>query len=219
MSYFFGLSGWIKFSRIARLGSLLEGKQVMKLAEILDEITGNHRGATTEDIRNIFGEYHNLLRWLTGFLIGDEKLADDCMVDACTIAETQTPEFHEWLIHWAARATVGCARQRQYAQLAELASKYERSEAAPEKHPPISTEHLLSLVKNSDDIHARLDVLCRFVLVLRGIANDSYEDVATQLGISFTAAQRAYCVAFDIIELTRDGVPCNADAAGCHVNY
>ena len=72
----------------------------MKLARIFEEIIGNRRGATPDDIRKVFGDYHNLLRWLTGFLIGDEKLADACMVDACTIAETQTPDFHEWLVHW-----------------------------------------------------------------------------------------------------------------------
>lgn len=133
----------------------------MKLARIFEEIIGNRRGATPDDIRKVFGDYHNLLRWLTGFLIGDEKLADACMVDACTIAETQTPDFHEWLVHWGARATVGCALQRQQANIAELAPKYEKSEPAHLKHLALSPEYFLLLIKNSKDIHARLDVLCR----------------------------------------------------------
>ncbi|MGC2111381.1 MAG: hypothetical protein WA655_17840, partial [Candidatus Korobacteraceae bacterium] len=63
---------------------VLEVDEVMKLAEILEEIRGGHRCATTEDIRKIFGDYHNVLRWLAIFLIEDEKLADAYIVDACT---------------------------------------------------------------------------------------------------------------------------------------
>jgi hypothetical protein len=164
---------------------VLEGKEVMKLATLLGEITGNHRCATPDDIRKVFGDYHNLLRWLTGFLVGDEKLADACIVDACTIAETESPDFHEWLVHWGARATVGCALQRQHANIAELASKYE-SEPAHRKHPALSPEYFLSLV-------------------LRGIANDSYDKVAAQLGVSRSAVEGAYCVALDALELASDG--------------
>jgi len=190
----------------------------MKLARIFEEIIGNRNCATPDDIRKVFGDYHNLLRWLTGFLIGDEKLADACMVDACTIAETQTPDFHEWLVHWGARATVGCALQRQQANIAELAPKYEKSEPAHLKHLALSPEYFLLLIKNSKDIHARLDVLCRFVLVLRGIANDSYDKVAAQLGVSRSAVEAAYCVAFEALELASDGVLCSADVPAHHIN-
>ena len=67
----------------------------MRLATTLAEIGRKHRYATADDIRKVFGDYHNLLRWLSGFLVGDEKLADACIVDACAIAETQSPDFHE----------------------------------------------------------------------------------------------------------------------------
>ncbi len=191
---------------------------MMKLATLLEEIRGNRSCATPDDIRKVFGDYHNLLRWLTGFLIGDEKLAGACIVDACTIAETQTPDFHEWLVHWGARATVGCALQRQQANVAELAGKYEESKPAHRNHPALSPEYFLSLVRNSEDIHARLDVLCRFVLVLRGIANDSYDKVAAQLGVSRSAVEAAYCVAFEALELASDGVLCSADVPAHHIN-
>jgi len=190
----------------------------MKLARIFEEIIGNRRGATPDDIRKVFGDYHNLLRWLSGFLIGDEKLADACMVDACSIAETQTPDFHEWLVHWGARATVGCMLQRQHANIAELASEYEKSEPAHRKHPALSPEYFLSLVKNSENIHARLDVLCRFVLVLCGIANDSSDKVAAQVGVSRSAVEAAYCVALEALELASDEVLYSADVPAHHIN-
>jgi len=185
----------------------------MRLGTMLEEIRGKHRYATTDDIRNVFGDYHNVLHWLAVFLLGDEKLADTCMVDACTIAQTQTPIFHEWLVHWAARATLGCAFQRQRALIARLGPEYQKSEPVRGEHPPLSAECFRLLVNNAEDIHARLDVLCRFVLVMHGIAKDSYNEVAAQLGICQSAVERAYCVAFDTLDLVSNEVLCKARAS------
>lgn len=185
----------------------------MTLSAMLNKMLRRHRYATADDIRNFFGDYHNTLHWLAFFLIGDEKLADACILDACTIAQTQTPIFHEWLIHWAARATLGCALQRQHAVVEELAPEYEKSEPLHGDHPPLSPKYFRMLVENSEDIRARLDVLCRFVLIMHGIAKDSYEGVASQLGISQSAVERAYCVAFDTLNLTFNQEPCNADVS------
>lgn len=182
---------------------------MLKLATILDEIMTKHRGATEDDIRNAFGDYHSVLRWLAVFLTGDHSPAQDCVVDACTIAESQTPDFHEWLIHWGARATVRCTLQREHTKIAELAPKYEIGEPAPEQ-PPLSVKQFLWLINNAAEIHARLDVLCRFVLVLRGIAKDSYDEVATQLGISRSAVEQAYCVAFDSLAMVAKLDLCSA---------
>jgi len=173
----------------------------MKLGSLFDKIWGGHRYATVDDIRNVFGDYHNALHWLADFLIGDKKLAEACIIDACAIALTQGPTFHEWLVHWAARATVRCALQRQRAQIAELAPVYEKNEPIIEKLPPLSAEYFQLLVTNFEVIRARLDVLCRFVLVYRGIAKDSCDAVAAELGISPDAVDRAYNVALDALEL------------------
>ena len=175
----------------------------MKLATLLKRIWGNPRYATADDIRKVFGDYHNALHWLAFFLIEDDKLADSCVVDACTIAQTQTPVFHEWLVHWAARATLRCALRSQHARIAELATEYEKSEPVPVERPPLLKNYFRSLIRNSEDIHNRLDVLCRFALIMRGIAKDSVGEVATQLGVSPRAVERAYCVAFDTIQLVR----------------
>ena len=159
-----------------------------------------HRYATVEDVRKIFADYHDALHWLAGFLIG-EKQAPACVIDACNIAERQGPVFHEWLAHWAARATLRCALLTQRAEIAELAPLYEQFERVHSRRSPLSPEDLQLLVEESDVLPARLDVLCRFVLVMHGIAKESYEEVAGQLGISTTAVERAYCVAFDTLHL------------------
>jgi len=173
----------------------------MTLGNLFDKIRGGHRYATVDDIRNVFGDYHNALHWLADFLTGDKKLADACVIDACAIALTQGPTFHEWLVQWAARATARCALQRQHAGIVELATTYETNEPIVEKLPPLSAEHFQMLVAHSAVIRPHLDVLCRFVLVYRGIAKDSCDAVAAELGISPNAVERAYSVALDALDL------------------
>ena len=153
--------------------------------------------ATAKDIQTIFGDYHNALRWLALFLLRDEESADACVVDACTIAQTQQPIFHEWLVHWAALATLRCAFHRQQGRIAELAKEYEQKVQVELDRTPLSVEHLRVLIRSSDRIGARLDELCRYVLIMRGIAKDTPDEVAAKLRISRRAVEQAYCAAFD----------------------
>lgn len=173
-----------------------------------------HRYATAEDVRRIFADYHDALHWLAGFLIGETR-APACVIDACNIAERQGPVFHEWLAHWAARATLRCALLTQRAEIAELAPAYERFERLHATRSPLSPEELQLLVEGSDLLPARLDVLCRFVLVMHGIAKESYEEVAGQLGVSPAAVERAYCVAFDTLHLVCNELGSNAENPAC----
>ena len=112
---------------------------------------------------------------------------------------------------WAARATLRSALQMQRADVAELAPTHERFEGVDEKRSPLSPEDLQLLIEESDALRARLDILCRFVLVMHGIAKESCEEVAAQLGVSQSAVQRAYCVAFDTLHLMSKRTLCNAD--------
>ena len=99
---------------------------------------------------------------------------------------------------------------REHAKIGELAPNYERGEPQHPKHPPLSVKEFLWLINNAAEIHARLDILCRFVLVLRGIAKDSYDEVATQLGISRSAVEQAYCAAFDLLTNAANLYLCSA---------
>src|SRR5215469_15076544 len=184
----------------------------MNITTLSEEIRRTRRGVTEDDIRKVFGDYHNLLRWVAAFLTEDDKPSDACVIDACTIAEAQTPVFHEWLVHWGARATVARALQGRRAEIAELAHQYDQGETVRRKYPLLSAEDFLLLVKNFEEIRDCLDVLCRFVLVLRGIATASYEQVTTQLGISRNAIDGAYSVAFETLELVSGRRP---DDANC----
>jgi DNA-directed RNA polymerase specialized sigma24 family protein len=177
----------------------------MNLSAILDEIKGNDKRATADNIRGAFGDYHNLLRWLAAFLVGEQEINEECIVDACTIAEAQGPEFHEWLVHWAARATVNCLFEKQQDQLADLARQHANGPLRHSGHPPLSPDDLSSLIKHSEEMYTRLDLLSRFVLILHGLGNLSCDDVASKLRISVSAVERAYCAAYDTLRLISGG--------------
>ena len=182
----------------------------MKFQEFLKSLAIGHRDATVGDVRNIFPDYHDALHWLAGFLI-DEERAAACVVDACNIAERQGHEFHEWLAHYAARATLRCALRMQREEIAELGPGYDRFERVHANRWLLSAQELNCLVEETEILRTRLDVLCRFVLVMHGIAKESYEEVAGQLGVSPKAVERAYCLAFDTLHLLSNKMPCDAE--------
>jgi hypothetical protein len=165
----------------------------------LEDIFRKRRYATADDVRYTFGDYHNVLHWLTSFLIGNNSASDAYIVDAGGLTESPTPEFHDWLVQWAARATVRNVLQSERKRIAELALEYERTPAVHLDHPPLSVEQFRALISNSEQIRVRLDVLCRFVLIIRGIAKESLDEVAAELGISRVVAEHAYCLAFDTL--------------------
>jgi len=121
-------------------------------------------------------------------------------------------------VHWAARATVRWAIQDERNRISEFADTYEQQEPVHLTDSPLSPEYFVILIRHSDEIHAQLDVLCRLVLVLRGIAKDSFEELATQLGISRSAVEQAYCVAYHAIELISDRASGDANIRGWHAN-
>jgi hypothetical protein len=171
----------------------------VKLSTLLENIGLKHRYTTTDDLRHTFGDHHNALQWLAAFLLGDDEGSDRYIIDASTLADTQTPDFHDWLVHWAARATLRRALETKRKQIAELAAEYDRNEPVDCKHDPLSPQQFRILIRNSEAIRERLDVLCRFVLVIRGIGKEPPDEVAAQLAIGTGAVERAYCVALESV--------------------
>ena len=155
--------------------------------------------ATTADaIRGTFVEHQEELTWLAGFLTGDDVLAEACVADACASAQRlsvdllpMTPEF----------ATFHSAVQMQRSRVAELCEIYEARECAPRSHERLLPESLEFLVTESDVIRARLDALCRFVLVLCGIEKCSAAQAAQWLGVNECAVEAAYDAALDSLEV------------------
>jgi hypothetical protein len=73
-----------------------------------------------EYIGRVFSQHREQLEWLANFLTGDEKIAAACLVDACTLAESENPGCQEWLLNRACLATIRSAVQIQQRRIVQL---------------------------------------------------------------------------------------------------
>jgi len=156
-----------------------------------------------EEIRATFTEHEQELEWLAEFLTGDEMMASACVIDACTLRESENGKSQEWLWPWPREATIRSALDVQRARIAQLASVYDRCDCVYGEHAALPLEMLEFLIRESDVIRVSLDTICRFVLVLCGIGNRRSREVALLLGISEHAVEAAYCAALQSIDVIR----------------
>ncbi len=159
-------------------------------------MANNHR-VTTEQLKRAFLDYRDDLHWLALFLTGDEVMAEACVVDACALATTGNKVFEEWLEHWARRSTVRSAIEMQKSRIAQLAAAYERRPCHHREHHSFVPE----VLKENDGATLRMDALCRFAIVLRGIEGYSSHESALLLNVSRTAIDAAYCAALEALAI------------------
>lgn len=159
-----------------------------------------HR-ATAEEVRKAFLEYREELDWLAFFLIGDQAMAEACIVDACALASTQNQVFEAWLEHWARRATVRSAIELQRSRIVQRAAAYEGRACPHQEHASLAPETVEALKHLSDSAVPRIDVLCRFAIALRGIEGYSSRESALLLNISRLALDAAYCAALESLAI------------------
>ncbi len=160
----------------------------------------NTQRATPEQLHNVFIDHRQDLYWLALFLTGDEITAEACIVDACALATTGNKVFAEWLEHWARRSTVRSAIDTQKGRIAQLAASYERRPCSHRDHQPLAPESI-TLLRDSGLAPLRMDALCRFAIVLRGIEGYSAHESALLLNISRAVFDAAYCAAMDTLTI------------------
>lgn len=149
----------------------------------------------------VFSDYHDELEWLATFLTGDEKLGAACVIDACALAESESSGFQEWLLEWARLATIRSAVQIHQRRIAHLSPAYMQRPCIHGGHPALSAASVEHLVENSRWIMTRLDVLCRFALVICGLEKRSAQKAALLLGVDRTSVEGAYCTAIKFLEV------------------
>ncbi len=187
----------------------------------LDEIFS--KVATAEEISGAFKSYRDELRWLAGFLTGNDEVAEACVIDASgsasvDIATAQDQVLQKGLIRWTRVATIRSAIEIRQWRISELAVSYERRTCAHRCHPQVAGDLLDSLIQNSDALEMRLDILSRFALILCGVEKCTLLGAALLLGVSSTAVEAAYCAALECLEsmYCQMLVECCAYAAVCN---
>ena len=153
----------------------------------------------SEYVGTVFGQNREELEWLANFLTGDEKIAEACVVDACAQAELENPGLQEWPCKWASMSTIRSAAQIQQQRIAQLSSAYSR--CIHGGHTFLSSDWCDVLLEESSAVCARLDIFCRFALVICGLEKRSANEAALLLGVDPASVEGAYCAAIKSLEV------------------
>jgi hypothetical protein len=156
--------------------------------------------AVSEYVGTVFSQNREELEWLANFLTGDEKIAEACVVDACAQAELENPGLQEWPSTWASISTIRSAAQIQQQRIAELSSAYMQS-GCIHGEPTVSSDWCDVLLEESSVVCARLDIFCRFALVICGLEKRSANEAALLLGVDPASVEGAYCAAIKSLEV------------------
>lgn len=165
-------------------------------------ITTSSGIAGAEEIRTAFIENNQALTWLAEFLTGDEMIASACVIDACNLTQREYEIGQEWFWAWPRNATIHSALDIQRSRIAQLSPVYDDGFCIHD-HAPLSQEMIGFVASESDIVRHKLDVLCRFVLILCGVEQRPPCEAALLLGISKHAVDVAYCAALDSLEVIR----------------
>ncbi len=157
--------------------------------------------AVSEYVGTAFSQNREELEWLANFLTGDEKIAEACVVDACTQAESENPSLQEWSFKWASMSAICSAAQVQQQRVGQLSSSYMQCGCIHGGHTALSSDWCDILLEESSVVCARLDILCRFALVICGLEKRSANEAALLLGVDPASVEGAYCAAIKCLEV------------------
>jgi len=157
--------------------------------------------AVNEYVGTVFSQNREELEWLANFITGNEKIAEACVVDACAQAESENPSLQEWSSTWASMSTIRSAAQVQQQRIAQLSSAYMQCGCIHGGHTALSSDWCDILLEESSVVFARLDVFCRFALVICGLEKRTAKEAALLLGVDPASVEGAYCTATKCLEV------------------
>lgn len=155
-------------------------------------------GSTTEvahvaEVRRLFNEYRTELQELAFLVTLDEDMAAACVIEARRRAEIRCGEVHEDCSMKSARfRTISAALEFQQKRIVELACSYHSRVRANTSIESLTPELLEILLLERPIQLLKLDVLCRSVLILCGVENQSFGKAAWLMGITCEAVQSAF---------------------------
>ena len=157
--------------------------------------------AVSEYVGTVFSQNREELEWLANFLTGDEKIAEACVVDACAQAESDSHGLQEWSSAWASKSTIRSAAQVQQQRIAHLSCAYMRCGCIHGGHAALSSDSCDIVLEESSVVFSRLDIFCRFALVICGLEKRSAIEAALLLGVDPASVEGAYCTAIKCLEV------------------
>jgi DNA-directed RNA polymerase specialized sigma24 family protein len=163
---------------------------------------------STADCQQLFASSAERLRWLCFTLTADEDLADKAFESARELSmKSASQVFQQWMSSWARRQIIkSCiaVMRPTFLRVADCSCSCHRMELVSagaiqgDTLPDLSAEDLQSSL-------LRLDVLSRFVFVLRALEGYSRRDTALLLNIGDADCESLYSQATNALH--RDGRP------------
>jgi DNA-directed RNA polymerase specialized sigma24 family protein len=164
---------------------------------------------TSNDYRRLFAGSAERLGWLCYLLTGNEKLSEK-LLDAALEQSLKGADhvFREWMVSWARRLIVRVCIETMRPQIAEVA------QAAyllpPMRLGAIDQERLSPVLSLPADVLQErlleLDVLSRFVFVLRALEGYSRRETSLLLNIDDRCCEWTYVRAAESLEETLETI-------------
>jgi DNA-directed RNA polymerase specialized sigma24 family protein len=157
----------------------------------------NH--ASPAEIVACFQDQGNVLGRLAFLITGDQATADRAVVQACEITLQGNSPFRDWLFEWAKAAAIASAISHgtEAIRICQAAYKDRRCPHVEHLSQGDAEERAASLDlifgTDAQTLIAKLDPLCRAVLVLRVAIRSSIQDCALRLNVSRAAVLGANC--------------------------
>jgi DNA-directed RNA polymerase specialized sigma24 family protein len=156
------------------------------------------RMRSTAEVQDPFADQRESLYWTALMITGNAELAEQSIIDATGLAESNSREFRDWLVLWAHLATARTALHAVRSSIQSAAKRYADWTCSHHSHEPLSLVETRSLQELDTDVAIQqLEALARAVLILRGLHGASFEDCAFLLNVPIQSAIGAYCRAVE----------------------
>jgi DNA-directed RNA polymerase specialized sigma24 family protein len=158
---------------------------------------------TSNDYRRLFAGSAERLRWLCYLLTGDHDLSEKLLSAALEQSLKGSDHvFREWILSWARRLIIRVCIETMRPHITEIAQS--AFLLPPMRLDAIDQTRLLTMLSLPAEIFQErllgLDVLSRFVFVLRGMEGYSRRETSLLLNIDDRTCEWVYVRAADALE-------------------
>jgi len=164
--------------------------------------------ATTVAEQTAFAEQRESLHRTALIITGSRMLAEQSIIDAASLTDTDKYGFRKWLVQWGHVATARVAVHAVRSSIRETAQQYTNWNCSHRKHEPVSPANIETFRElDAQIIIQELDVLARSVFVLHGCQGIPLSECVHLLNVPLSTATGAYCKALQWLRASTG--PCN----------
>jgi DNA-directed RNA polymerase specialized sigma24 family protein len=154
--------------------------------------------AGKEAVQDPHAEKSESLYWTALIITGNQDAAEQSIVDAGVLADTNSYAFRDWLVRWGRSTTARAAVNTVRAFIHETAEQYAGRKCSHRTHQPLAPAEIQSLRElDAYDVIHGLDILARTSLVLYGCQHASLSECALVLDVPVQTVVAAYCRALE----------------------